>query len=113
MGRCIAGKRGTFTLSLILAGTLLCPGWTKHGIAIADQKAETAAPQEERGAAAAEYHTPLAGKPLHTVFMGKSVDIPAMDRSRVTALTLGGVFYTPKQGDTFATPIGSLFLKRV
>src|ERR1035441_638779 len=104
MGRWIAGRGGTFTLSLIIAGTLLCPGWTKHGIAIAEQKAEASAPQEESSAAlsgeAVEYHTPLAGEPLHTVFMGKSVDIPAMDRSRVTALTLGGAFYTPKQGDT-------------
>ena len=49
MGRCIAGRRGTFTLSLILAGTLLCPGWTKHGIAIADKKPGVSAPQQERG----------------------------------------------------------------
>ncbi len=117
MGEWIAGKGGTFIFSLVLASTLLCPGWTKHGIALADQKAEASAPQEERGVAASDktvaYHTPLAGEPLHTVFMGKSVDIPALDRGRVTALTLGGVFYTPKQGDTFATPIGALFLKRV
>ena len=117
MSRWLPGRSGTLILTLILAGTLLCPGWTKHGIAIADQKAEASAPQEERSVAlsgeAVEYHTPLAGEPLHTVFMGKSVDIPAMDRSRVTALTLGGAFYTPKQGDTSATPIGALYLKRV
>jgi hypothetical protein len=117
MGGWIADRRWTFILTLVLTGSLLCPGWTKHGIAIATQGAETAAPLEERGAAvsgeAAEYHTPLAGEPFRTVFIGKSIDIPAKDRGSVTALTLGGVFYTPKQGDTFATPIGALYLKRV
>ena len=117
MGGWIADRGGTFVVSLILAGTLSCPGWTKYGIALADQKAEVSTPREERGAAAsgeaAEYRTPLAGEPFHTVFMGKPVDIPAQDRGRVTALTLGGVFYTPKQGETFVTPIGALFLKRV
>jgi hypothetical protein len=117
MGGRITGKRGALIVSLTLAGALLCPGWTKHGSAFADQKGEVSAPQEERGGAAsgeaAEYHTPLAGEPLHTVFMGKPVDIPALDRDRVTALTLGGVFYTPKQGETFATPIGAIFLRRV
>jgi hypothetical protein len=113
----IARRRGTFIVSLILVGTLLCPGWTKHGNAIADQMAEASAPREERGVAAsgeaAEYHTPLAGEPLHTVIMGKSLDIPARDRGHVTSLVLGGEFYTPKQGDTYGTPIGALYLRRV
>jgi hypothetical protein len=118
MGGWNAGRGGTFFLSLmlILVGTFLCPCWTKHGTAMAGHKAEAAAHLEERVAAvsgeAAEYHTPLAGEPLHTVLMGKTIDIPAMDRGSVTALTLGGAFYTPKQGDTFATPIGALFVKR-
>jgi hypothetical protein len=89
----------------------------KHGIAFADQMSDASAPQEEKAAevsgGVAQYHTPLAGEALHTVFMGKPVDIDALDRGRVTALTLGGVFYTPRQGETFATPIASLFLKRV
>ena len=108
MGRWIVRRRGTFILSVILAGTLLCPGWTKHGIALADQKAEASAPREEMEAAASgeavEYHTPLAGEPLHIVYMGESIDIPALDRSHVTAMVLGGEFYTPKQGDTSAPP---------
>jgi len=45
--------------------------------------------------------------------MGKSIDVPARDRGHVNALMLGGVFYTPKQGDTSATPIGALYLKRL
>lgn len=69
------GGWGSFTLSLILAVTLLCPGWTKHGIAHADQRAETSTPSE--------YHTPLAGEALHTVFLGTPVDIAALDRGRV------------------------------
>lgn len=117
MGGWLAHRRGTFIVSLILAGTLLCPGGTKHGIALADQGIETSALHAKGGAAssdeAGEYHTPLAGEPLRTVIMGRSLVIPAQDRRRVTALILGGEFYTPRQGSTSATPIGALFLKRV
>jgi len=113
----ITGRQGIFFISLVLAGTLLSPNWTKHGIALAGQKAEESASQEEREAArsdeAAEYHTPLAGEPFQTVIMGKSLDILARDRSRVTALILGGEFYTPKQGETSGTPIGAFYVKRV
>jgi hypothetical protein len=102
---------------LVLAGTLSGAGWTKNGVAFAEQKAETSASPEERGTVssgeAAGYHTPLAGEPYHTVFMGKTIDIPAMDRASVTALSLGGVFYFPKQGEDFATPLGAFYLKRV
>jgi hypothetical protein len=44
--------------------------------------------------------------------MGKPVDIPALDRRSVSALSLGGVLYTPKQGSTSITPIGALYLMR-
>src|SRR5215510_6133347 len=60
-----------------------------------------------------EYHTPLAGEPFHTVFMGETVDVPARDRGHVNALTLGGTFYTPKQGNTTFSPIGAFYIKRV
>ena len=92
-----SGRWGIFIISLILAANLLCPGLMKHGVAIADQKAGAPAPREERGVSAsgeaAGYHTALAGEPLHTVFMGKTVDIPALDRRRVTALRTS---HTPK-----------------
>ena len=72
-------------------------GWFSRHWDIADQKAGAPAPREERGVAAsgeaAGYHTALAGEPLHTVFMGKTVDIPALDRRRVTALRTS---HTPK-----------------
>lgn len=59
------------------------------------------------------YHTPLAGEAYHTIFMGEPVDVPTEDRGHVTALTIGGTFYTPKQGSTAFQPIGSLYVKRV
>jgi len=60
-----------------------------------------------------EYHTPLAGEPYHTVFMGQPVDVPAQDRGHVTALTLGATYYIPSQGDTSGSPIFSLYIKRI
>ncbi|MBW4054400.1 MAG: porin [Proteobacteria bacterium] len=107
----------SFTVVLILAGTLLYPGWMKQGSATAAQMDETDISHKElvntTSRKTAEYHTPLAGEPLHTVFMGKALDIPARDRGHVTALVLGGEFYTPKQGNTAGTPIGALYLKRM
>ena len=115
MKKLLADSRGAFLLSFFLcAGTL---GFAGPGNAFADQPAGATAPSAATGAVAPEaasvYHTPLAGEPLHTVFMGRPVDVPAQDRARVTALTLGGVFYAPKQGATVATPIGALYVKRV
>jgi hypothetical protein len=67
------------------------------------------APQEQ---IAAEYHTPLAGEPLHTVFMGEKIDVPVMDRENIMALTLGGTYYTPRQGSITGSPIGAFYLKK-
>jgi len=115
MSECTANKWMPLLLPLLVAVSVVYPGWTKG--AIAEQTAVVTSSQEEKGgaasSAAAAYHTPLAGEALHTVFMGKAVDLPAIDRSRVTALTLGGVFYTPKQGATAATPIGALYVMRI
>ncbi len=84
MNRCML----TVLVSLITVATLATPGQAE------------------------EYRTPLAGEPLYTLFMGKSIDIPATDRSNLTALTLGGAFFTSKQGETSLTPIGALFINR-
>lgn len=117
MGVSIAGKPWTSCLVLALVGTLFCPGWMKQGVARAGQTAEVSATHEERGTAAAgesvEYHVPLAGEPFRTVFMGNPIDIPARDRGHETALMLGGVYYTPEQGETSGTPLGALYVKRV
>lgn len=107
-------QKGGFQFLLILVGTLLGPG--EQGTAIADQKAAVSAIREEAAGASgedSEYHTPLAGEPLHTVFMGERLDIPFRDRGHLTALVLGGEFYTSRQGATAGTPIGALYLKRM
>lgn len=116
MGGLIARRRGCFVLTLIVFSTLLGAGWTKQGTAIAAQvvvvpvsgeQGEPADPGEGAG-----YHTPLAGERFHTVVMGRVVDVPAFDRKSVSALSLGGVLYTPRQGSTTMTPIGALYLMR-
>jgi len=116
MGGWMTGKGGLWCISLILVGTLLYPECTKQGIARADQIPEVSASRQEGEvpvAESGEYRTPLAGEPFHTVFMGYPVDIAARDRGHVTALMLGGAFYTPEQGETSITPLGAFYLKRM
>ena len=117
MGGWIEGGLRAFFTAVSLAGILLCPGWMEPGIARADQQADPSAPLEKKAATdsgqAEEYHTPLAGERLRAVVMGTSLDIPALNRGNVTALVLGGEFYTPKQGETSGTPIGAFYLRRV
>jgi hypothetical protein len=117
MGEWFTGRVGGVGVALILTGVLMCHDWMMPVIARADQSAALSTTLEEDGQAdsshAAEYHTPLAGEPFHTVFMGNPVDIPARDRGHETSLMLGGVFYTPKQGETSGTPLGALYVKRM
>lgn len=70
---------------------------------------QAGAPQ---GQVAREYHTALSGESLRTEFLGERVDVPAMDRGNVTALTFGATYYAPKQGDISRSPMGALYLKR-
>jgi len=116
-GLMTVSRRKALIVSLVLVGTLLGPAWSRHGIAAADQTPETSSADGGESAAVpgerAAYRTPLAGEKLQTTFMGRSIDIPARDRGQVTALMLGGVFYSPKQGETSLTPVGALYLKRV
>jgi hypothetical protein len=81
-------------------------------LALADARCAYAEPAPE-GKNNEEYHTPLAGEPLHTVFMGEPVDIPARDRGHETALTLGATYYSPNQGSINYSPIGAFYIKRV
>ena len=67
-------------------------------------------PPTTRGSGA--YVTPLAGEPFKTVFMGQEINIPARDRNDLTALTLGGTVYFPRQGDNMGSPLFALYLKR-
>jgi hypothetical protein len=101
-----ATSRGLLTAALVAAmmsSQAVC--------ATADETASVA-PQQEATADTGDYHTPLAGEPLHTVFMGRTIDVPAMDRGNLSSLTLGATFYTPKQGDITGSPIGAFYLRR-
>lgn len=112
----LAGRGRGVGIAMILVGALMCHDWMKPGIARAEQTADSPAAREGREVVSAgqtmEYQTALAGEPFHTVFMGIPIDIPARDRGHETALMLGGVFYTPKQGETSGTPLGALYVKR-
>lgn len=110
MGGSRVYRGGAFFISLFFAGILLCPEFT-NGVAIADEKDGETVPQYD--SEGAKYHTPLAGEAYKSTFMGRTFDIRTRDRGDVSALTLGGEFYTPKQGETSGTPIGALYLKRV
>lgn len=62
---------------------------------------------------ASTYHTPLAGEERRTAFLGYPVLIPALNRSHMTSLTVGGSLLQPKQGPTRGVPFGALWLRRV
>jgi hypothetical protein len=82
------------------------------GALAAETTAETATPAVQKGDAA-EYHTPLAGAPGIATFLGRSVAIPARDRSHLTSLTLGGTLLFPQQGTLPGVPVAALYLRRV
>lgn len=83
-----------------------------QGLAVCADQASATRSQSDAPAGDAEYHTPLAGEPFHTVFMGEKVDLSAMDRGNIMALTLGGTFYSPKQGAIVGSPIAAFYLKK-
>ncbi|MDA8431152.1 MAG: porin [Geobacteraceae bacterium] len=116
MGGWIVGRGYACISLLILAGFLIYPDWLNRGVATAGQNLVASAPDEKSGdadsAGVAEHLTALAGEPLHTVFLGEAIDVPARDRGQVSALMLGGLYYTPKQGDSSFTPMGALYLRR-
>ena len=107
---------GKIRLILSFASILLIPVWTHQGSVWADQREEVFVSAQVQKQTdyddAAQYHTPLSGESLHTLFLSTQIDIPARDRDRVTALTLGGMFYAPRQGEVFAAPVSALFLRR-
>lgn len=67
-------------------------------------------PRQEPGET--QYHTLLAGEEGEVTFLGRTVRIPAVDRSRITALTLGGSLLVPRQGDAPGLPVGALLVRR-
>jgi len=90
-------------------------GWSGNGPACAAESAEVAAAgtTDTKAGAAGVYHTPLAGEAGQGVFRGETIAIPAIDRSHMTSLTLGGSLLTPKQGDSRGLPVAALYLRRV
>jgi len=95
---------------------LVLPFWSEHNFAFADQEHTQAIPSEPNDPAAEKtdekYHTPLAGEPLHLELMGRSIDIPARDRSNERFLELGGTIYVPDITDTTLIPAFGLYIKR-
>jgi len=106
-----------FMRSIITFLVVFCFGIAGAECACAGELLEVASSPTETAMAPTgsgdKYHTPLAGEPYHTVFMGQPLDVPAQDRTNVTALTLGATYYTPSQGDTSGSPIFALYIKRV
>lgn len=78
----------------------------------AETTADSAPAAVEKGDAG-DYHTPLAGAPGTATFLGRSVAIPARDRSHLTSLTLGGTLLFPRQGTLPGVPVAALYLRRV
>ncbi|MGE0711120.1 MAG: hypothetical protein AB7N76_07130 [Planctomycetota bacterium] len=59
-----------------------------------------------------EYHTPLAGKELHTEVFGEQVDIPARDRRELLALSVGGTVFVPNVAGQVGVPFAAFFYRR-
>ncbi len=105
-----------FSIPIFLLVLLILPLWSEHEYVFAEQEeTQTLAsgpsepvPQETDG----EYHTPLAGEPLHLNFMGRSIVIPARDRGNLTSLELGAISYFPALSDTNLAPLFALFMRR-
>ena len=106
-----------FLFAIFVVIILILLGWLKNDLAFGDQTLVRTVAQEQSSPAAqtddGEYHTPLAGEPFHTTFMGQDIYVPGGDRGNRTVLILGGSLSTPKQGDTGGTPIFAFYLKRM
>jgi hypothetical protein len=106
-----------FSFAIFVVIILILPGWLKNDLAFADQTLVRTVAQEQSSPAAqsddGEYHTPLAGEPFYTTFLGQDIYVPGGDRGNRAVLILGGSLSTPKQADTGGTPIFASYLKRM
>ncbi|MBU5613469.1 porin [Geomonas azotofigens] len=59
------------------------------------------------------YHTPLAGEAKRVTFMGRQVDIPAVDRADMTSITVGASLLAPAQGQSPIIPVAALYHRRI
>jgi hypothetical protein len=56
-----------------------------------------------------EYRTPRAGEAYDTQVFGQHVHVPARDRTRTLALSLGALSFTPQVGDQSVVPFAALY----
>lgn len=89
-------------LALMLVVTLAIPTVCQ---AQAEGETQRATPAENSP------ETPIAGKPYHTVFAGKKIDVPASNRRSETAWDVG-LAITPTIEKNDFMPIGSVYLWR-
>ena len=109
-------RAGWWLIPLVNLGvTFSCCDWYGPGRAFAGETVEVAAagPTGARGGEAGVYRTPLAGEAGEAEFRGETIRIPAVDRSHMTSITLGGSLLEPKQGDSRGLPIAALYLRQV
>lgn len=59
------------------------------------------------------YHTPLAGEAKQVTFMGQQVDIPAVDRTNMTSITVGASLLAPAQGQSPIIPVAAFYHRRI
>ncbi|HJV35766.1 porin [Geomonas sp.] len=95
-------RHGRYFLLSLLTGLLCCHLLTAALPACAEEQ-----PADE------PYHTPLAGEAKTVHFLGRTIQLPAIDRGYLTSLSLGGSFFTPKVGSTVGVPAGALFVRRL
>lgn len=93
-----------------VAGIKLC-GLLACLIAGAGSSAGAAPSGGVAGGGGTEYRTPLAGEAREVEFMGEKIAIPAVERSHMNAVTVGGSLLAPRQGNTRALPIAALYLR--
>jgi len=98
-------------LGLILVS--IWPFSSGFAAAAAPPTAESAASAGTGDPQTGAYHTPLAGEPGRASFLGYPVQIPAVDRSHLSSITLGGSVLNPKQGGTLGVPVVALYLRRI
>jgi hypothetical protein len=109
----ITGKISVLILMVDLAVTFWCFDLAAAAGVSAEKLAADTALQEKTDAEVPEYHTLLAGEQREASFFGKTVLVPALDRSSITSLTLGGSYLDPRQGGTRGLPVFALYLSRI
>lgn len=88
-------------------------GWVRMLLRLALPVCLLLAPLSPCGAQQAEYHTPLAGEPGRVTFLGRSVEIPAVNRADMTSITVGASALAPAQGQSPVIPVAAFYHRRI